>query len=41
MGKCALCGKATNKSIGQLVFWHKECRTKGRRLRHRYLKGKT
>lgn len=29
---CLHCGKDMKVSIGQLAYWHKECRTEGRRL---------
>ena len=32
VGKCWKCGKDVNVARGQKVFWHKECRTAGRRL---------
>ena len=39
MSKCAYCGKETNKSQGQIVYWcDKICRKKGRKLRAKYLK---
>lgn len=41
MANCFKCGKPVIKnSPRQIVYWHKECRTEGRRLAHRRLKGK-
>ncbi len=32
MSKCLKCKQSVNKSVGQIVYWHKKCRTEGRRL---------
>ena len=31
-GFCNLCGGVASKTPGQIVYWHQECRKKGRRL---------
>jgi len=35
---CQQCKKELKQSRGQIVFWHKECRTKGREKYRRHLK---
>ncbi len=37
---CLVCKKTMKMSVGQTIYWHKECRAKGRRLQKRTLAGK-
>ncbi len=37
---CLGCGDPLVMKFGQIVFWHRECRTKTRLRMHRDLKGK-